>query len=259
MQATTDGIWERVCQAWAVLAQRRDAEKATGPEGTAPPRSGRSEPRPGTGPRDHEGPGRPPHVPDGFEAEALPLLGAVFGFALHLTRGDRDGAEDLVQETFLRAHRFWDRYERGTNIRAWLFTICRNIHRHERQRARNRNEIPASEFDARIESIAGVDAPGRAARERTAWGGPGTSGEAGSSGPRLTGPVARALGELPDKYRDVLILSDLGDLRYEEIAEFLDVPLGTVKSRLSRARRILREAPGILAARYAGDRAAVGG
>ncbi|MDT8436146.1 MAG: sigma factor-like helix-turn-helix DNA-binding protein [Gemmatimonadota bacterium] len=186
---------------------------------------------------------------DGFEEEALPFLDAVFGFALHLTRGDRPTAEDLVQETFLRAHRFWDRYERGTNVRAWLFTICRNAHRHADARRRRRREIPTSDFAVRPGSRAAVDLGGTG----VAQGGPGSAPAPASNGAGrgepLTPPVVAAIGALPDRYRDVLVLSDLGDLRYEEIAEVLNVPLGTVKSRLSRARRILREAPGILEAR----------
>ena len=73
---------------------------------------------------------------EGFAQEALPWLDAVYTYALRLTRGERDAAEDLAQETFLRAYRFWDTYERGTNMKAWLFTICRNTFLQEQDRSR---------------------------------------------------------------------------------------------------------------------------
>ena len=90
---------------------------------------------------------------DGFSEEALPWLDAVYRFAMRLTNGDEDDAEDLVQETFLRAHRFWHRYERGTNMKSWLFTICRNTFLHEKDLARNRREHAATELDTPLDSI----------------------------------------------------------------------------------------------------------
>jgi RNA polymerase sigma-70 factor (ECF subfamily) len=168
---------------------------------------------------------------EGFAEEALPWLDAVHGFALRLTRGDRDAAEDLVQDTFLRAHRFWHTYERGSNARSWLFTICRNTFLHGKQKAINRYEDSTVDLEARMETIAAV----------SAWG-------TGSKRPDreffdqlIEEEVIEAIDELPDEFREVLVLSDMGDLKYAEIAEVLDVPVGTVKSRLFRGRRILQE------------------
>jgi RNA polymerase sigma-70 factor (ECF subfamily) len=165
---------------------------------------------------------------EGFAEEALPWLDAVHGFALRLTKGDRDAAEDLVQDTFLRAHRFWHTYKRGSNAKSWLFTICRNTFLHGENRAINRYERTATDVEARVETLSAV----------SAWG---TESERPDRGffDRLI--ADEVIDALPDEFREVLVLSDMGDLKYAEIAEVLDVPVGTVKSRLFRARRILQE------------------
>jgi RNA polymerase sigma-70 factor, ECF subfamily len=188
-------------------------------------------------------PGRPPvdrppprgdepeSAKEGFAEEALPWLDAVYGFAIRLTQGDRDEAEDLVQETFLRAHRFWDRYERGTNAKSWLFTICRNTFLHDQARARHRRESPASDFDARVDELGadGVFETRATNPERAFFEG------------LIDDQVVDAIDALPEPFKEVLVLSDLGDLKYHEIAEVLDIPIGTVRSRLFRARRQLQE------------------
>jgi len=167
---------------------------------------------------------------EGFSEEALPWLDAVYRFALRLTSGDRDEAEDLVQETFLRAHRFWHQYERGTQVKSWLFTICRNAFLHRTDLARNRREQAASELNVRLDAIpekppiqAGTVDP-----ERSFFQG------------LIDAEVVAAIDGLPPEFKDVLVLSDLGDLRYGEIAEVLNIPVGTVKSRLFRARSLLQ-------------------
>ena len=95
---------------------------------------------------------------DGFAEEALPWIDAVYGFSLRLVKGNRDAAEDLVQDTFLRAHRFWHTYERGTNVKSWLFTICRNSYLHQKDRLREQRERPLADFDARLEALSAATA-----------------------------------------------------------------------------------------------------
>ncbi|MDT8436142.1 MAG: sigma-70 family RNA polymerase sigma factor [Gemmatimonadota bacterium] len=215
---SAEHLWERVQMAWAMLAGRPagevrpDRERVTRPPAPSEPEAGAI-------------------AAEGFAEEALPWMDAVLGFALRLTRGDRDEAEDLVQETFLRAHRFWDSFERGTNAKSWLFTICRNTYLHGREKAINRYEKPAADFDAHVETLAAVDA----------WGPSGKAPDRSFFDSLIDDKVIEAIDELPEEFREVLVLSDLGDLKYAEIAEVLDVPVGTVKSRLFRARRILQD------------------
>lgn len=169
----------------------------------------------------------------GFAEEALPQMDAVYRFALRLTGGDEAGAQDLVQDTYLRAYRSWSSYTRGTNCRAWLFTICRNLFLRQRERQGRRPESPASSIDADLE----------ATNPRSLF---------GPVGPRdperaffdsfVDAEVAAAVDRLPEEFREAVVLSDLEGLAYAEIAEVLGVPLGTVKSRLYRGRRLLQEA-----------------
>ncbi len=168
---------------------------------------------------------------DGFSEEALPWLDAVYRFAMRLTKGDEDDAEDLVQETFLRAHRFWHRYERGTNTKSWLFTICRNTFLHEKDLARNRREHAATELDTPLESIP----------EQPLFHTERQDPERSFFRALIDDEVVAAIDGLPLEFKDVLVLSDLGDLRYAEIAEVLNIPVGTVKSRLFRARNLLQK------------------
>ncbi|MEX2466093.1 MAG: sigma-70 family RNA polymerase sigma factor [Gemmatimonadota bacterium] len=209
-------LWDRVEMAWAMLSggKRHDVEGAR-------QREARPEPR-GDEPKTRQ---------DGFSEEALPWLDAVYSFAMRLTQGDGDDAADLVQETFLRAHRFWGQYERGTNVKSWLFTICRNTFLHRKDLARNRREQPASQMDTELDRI--PTAPLFHVRsedpERSFFQG------------LIDDEVIAAIDALPHDFKEVLVLSDLGDLRYAEIAQVLDIPIGTVKSRLFRARNILQE------------------
>jgi RNA polymerase sigma-70 factor (ECF subfamily) len=188
--------------------------------------------RPG---RERESPSRPkgdePALSkEGYAEEALPWLDAVYRFALRLTQGDRDTAEDLVQETFVRSYRFWHTFERGTNAKSWLFTICRNIYLNEMERPRSKRELPAADLDTRVESLAAASAFDANA----------PNGEQAFFDGLIDDQVVQAIDELPEDYREVIVLSDLGDLKYSEIAEVLGIPVGTAKSRLFRARRILQ-------------------
>lgn len=168
----------------------------------------------------------------GFVEEALPWLDAVYRFGLRLT-GDPSDAEDLTQETFLRAYRSWHTYTRGTSARSWLFTIARNAFLRGRETAGRRQESFSSELNADIESLA-------AAREL---------GEVQNEDPErrffdsfLDEEVDAAINRLPEEFRDAVVLSDLEGLSYNEVAEVLNIPVGTVKSRLYRGRRLLARA-----------------
>jgi RNA polymerase sigma-70 factor, ECF subfamily len=165
----------------------------------------------------------------GFAEEALPWIDAVHRFALRLTRHPVN-AEDLVQETFLRAYRAWDQFEGGTNCRSWLFTICRHTHLHERERARSRYEVTDTDASSRNNGATVLNRDARAA------GSPEEFIERS-----LDERLVSAIDGLPEEFREPLILSDLADLTYAEIAELLQIPVGTVKSRLFRARRQMGE------------------
>jgi RNA polymerase sigma-70 factor (ECF subfamily) len=161
-----------------------------------------------------------------FEAEALPHLDSLYGLALRLTGGDEARAQDLVQEAMLRAYRAWDRFEAGTNCRAWLMTILRNTFINEFRRRKAR---PSDvEFDQVAE---------RPSNDALFAGDP-----AGDMFDRMIDRnVIKAIQDLPEDFRIPLILSDLEGLSYHEISDVLDIPVGTVKSRLFRARKRLQE------------------
>jgi RNA polymerase sigma-70 factor (ECF subfamily) len=174
-----------------------------------------------------------------FESEALRWIDDVHRFSLSLTRNQAD-ADDLVQETYLRAYRSWHTFEHGTDARRWLMTICRNAFIRTWQRARY-----WAECDGDVASMAGTHADGeRSVDERLLT--------------RLDlGPaICSALDRLTEPYRSVVVLVDLEDQSYETTAAILGVPIGTVRSRLFRARRRLRRTLGIYArdAGFAPDR-----
>lgn len=164
-----------------------------------------------------------------FEEVALVHLDALYRSALRLTR-NRAEAEDLVQETFLRAFRNFHRFNPGTNCRAWLFTILRNAFLNRLRR--NSHEVLEGDVEG--------------------WdGGAAASGDGPASGSPpeeeffqtvLHGDVDRALKALPLPFREVVILADLEGLSYKEISQVIGCPIGTVMSRLSRGRGLLRQA-----------------
>lgn len=163
-------------------------------------------------------------APASFEEEALPHLDSLYRVALRLT-SDPAQAEDLVQDTMLKAHRAWDRYRAGTNARGWLLTILRNTFINDYRR-RKREPI-AMDLEA-AEPHAVYDA----ARE---------SDPEGEFFSRIVdAKVLEAIDALPTEFREVLVLSDMESMTYAEIAETLGIPVGTVKSRLFRARRQLQ-------------------
>jgi RNA polymerase sigma-70 factor (ECF subfamily) len=167
-----------------------------------------------------------------FLEEAVPHMDAVYRFALRLA-GTQDGAEDLVQDTYFRAFRAWEQYSAGTRCKSWLFTICRNVFLRQRERGQRHDEIlTESAFeDPRALSR---EAPVFAASK-----GADPEGEFFDS--IVDDEILRAIGDLPDEYRMAVVLSDLEDLSYNEIAEIMEIPVGTVKSRLFRGRRQLQD------------------
>jgi RNA polymerase sigma-70 factor (ECF subfamily) len=162
-----------------------------------------------------------------FEKEALPHADILYNYALRMTNDPAD-ADDLVQETFLKAFRFWDKYEQGTNIRAWLFRILKNsyINRY-RKVSKEPDTVDYDEVQNFYASIRDDSADPNDLQQSI-------------FGNLLEDDVAGAIAELPEDFRTVVILSDIEGLTYEEIAEFVDCPVGTVRSRLHRGRKLLR-------------------
>ena len=162
-----------------------------------------------------------------FEAEALAALDSLFRVAMRLTRSRAD-AEDLVQETFLKAFRAADRFEPGTNLRAWLFTILHNT-------ARNRARDHARDLVA-VDS----EAVERATDLQPATGLAETP-ESVLLHETLAPELQAAIDALPEAYRQAVWLRDVEEFSYAEIAQMLTVPIGTVMSRISRGRHMLFE------------------
>jgi len=165
-----------------------------------------------------------------FEGLALDHLDALYSAALRLTRNERD-AEDLVQDTFLRAFRFFEKFERGTNIKAWLFKILTNTFINlYRRKVKERTVVEGAanqggnERMVAREAVEGAPNPEDTLFDRL-----------------LSDDVLRAIDRLPIEFRLVVILADLQEFSYKEIAEVLDCPVGTVMSRLFRGRKQLKE------------------
>lgn len=167
----------------------------------------------------------PPHD---FESIALPHLDAVARFALSLTR-DRADADDLVQETFLRAFRGWHTYQHDGDARRWLFTICRHAFLRVRQRQHRFVESDEGDLDA----LPAVTEHAHAA----------AAGTLDALASFDVQPAIRAaITALPEPHHSILVLVDLEEQSYEEAAAVLEIPVGTVRSRLYRARRMVQAA-----------------
>ena len=169
---------------------------------------------------------------DAFAAEALSYIDSLYGTAMRLTRRAAD-AEDLVQDTYLKAFRSSAQFERGTNLKAWLFTILHNTFRNMR-RHDGRNPI---DVDSEVVEQAAGDSAHQFSPEQLL------------TRASLDQDLQAALDALPDTFRQAVWLRDVEELTYAEIAGVLDVPIGTVMSRISRGRRALFQ-------RLAGQRAA---
>jgi len=166
-----------------------------------------------------------------FEGIALEYLTPLFNLALNLTRNRKD-AEDLVQETYLRAYRFFDSYQSGTHIKAWLFRILRNtfINRYRAMKVRP-EEVDFGKVELAYERV--VDEHFLQANR------PVSPEEVLMNG-ILDEEIETAMARLPEEYRLVVILALVEDLSYKEVATALSIPLGTVMSRLHRGRKLLQ-------------------
>lgn len=163
-----------------------------------------------------------------FEQEFLPLINSLYNFAYRLTL-DEDDANDLVQDTYLKAYRFFDSYEQGTNAKAWLFRILKNSFINDyRKKSKEPAKVDYQDVetyynsddvdenittDLRVEALQGM----------------------------IGDEVATALNALPVDFRTIIVLCDLEGFTYEEMAKILDIPIGTVRSRLHRARMVLKD------------------
>jgi RNA polymerase sigma-70 factor, ECF subfamily len=165
-----------------------------------------------------------------FEEEALQLSDQVYQVARRLA-GSREEAEDLVQDTYARAFRAWRSFEPGTNLRAWLFRILTNLNIDRGRRIQRSPDMqPLEENDYFLynrleESAADANVDERRVVDRLSQ-----------------NDAVSALAELPHDFRDVVLLVDLADFTYSDAAQILDIPIGTVMSRLHRGRRILKRA-----------------
>jgi RNA polymerase sigma-70 factor, ECF subfamily len=164
-----------------------------------------------------------------FEEEALALSDQVYRVARHLV-GSREEAEDLMQETYARAFRSWKSFQPGTNLRAWLLRILTNLNIDRgRRQQRTPDMQPLEEGDYFLYNKLEETSDGPSDEERVVE--------------RLSqNDVVSALSDVPHDFRDVVVLVDIGDFTYADAAQILDIPIGTVMSRLHRGRRILKKA-----------------
>ena len=166
-----------------------------------------------------------------FEEQALPLLDQLYGGAMRLTRNPQD-AEDLIQETYLKAYKSFGSFKQGTNLKAWLYRIMTNTYINAYRKAKRRPaESSADDLsDFQLYTTAGHDSTGLESAEVEAL--------------KLMpdSAISEAMNDLPEDYRMVVYYADVVGLAYKEIAEIMDTPLGTVMSRLHRGRKLLRGA-----------------
>jgi len=161
-----------------------------------------------------------------FEREALPHMDALYNFALRMT-GDGDDANDLVQDTFLKAFRFFDKFEKGTNCKAWLFRIMKNTFINTyRKKTKEPDKVDYEEVENFYENVK-PSSTDSAHLEKEIYDN------------LLDDEISSAIASLPDDFKTVIILSDIEGFTYDEIADFIDCPVGTVRSRLHRARKML--------------------
>lgn len=164
-----------------------------------------------------------------FDKEFMPHISSMYNFAFRLTN-DEDDANDLVQDTYLKAFRFIRSFEKGTNAKAWLFRILKNSFINDyRKKSKEPNKVDYQEVETVYDS------------EESA-GTSQTSDLRAESVQELIGDeIANALNSLPIDFRTVIILCDIEGFTYEEMAKILDIPIGTVRSRLHRARQLLKD------------------
>ncbi len=163
-----------------------------------------------------------------FNKEAIPHMPLLRSFAYKLT-GDEFEAEDLVQETYMRAFRFFHKFEKGTNCKAWLFRIMKNLFiNHYRKNQKSPGKVDYDEIENFYETIKSERTDSSDLQEKV-------------YSNLLDDEVTQALNSLQDDFKTVIILCDIEGLSYEEIAEFVNTPVGTVRSRLHRGRKLLQQ------------------
>ncbi len=164
---------------------------------------------------------------DDFNEEIIPHLDALYNFALRLT-SDPNEAEDLVQDTVVKAYRFFSSYEKGTNAKAWLFRILKNSYiNNYRKKSKKPQQVDYDEVSTFYETV-------RAERTDT------SDLEDKMYRELMDDDITGALEQLPEDFRTVVLLCDVEGFTYEEIANMLDVPIGTIRSRLHRGRNLLK-------------------
>lgn len=163
-----------------------------------------------------------------FEEELFPHIDALKTFAFHLTYNEPD-ADDLVQETYMKAYRFIDKYEQGTNAKAWLFKILKNAYINEyRKKSKRPNQVDLEDIVTFHDSDDSKGSGYLDLREELFEN-------------MMGDEVTTAINALPIDFRTVILLCDIEGFTYEEISKIIDVPIGTVRSRLFRARNMLKE------------------
>ena len=170
-----------------------------------------------------------------FEDIAMEHLDSLYSMAIRLVF-NKEAAEDLVQETYLKAYRFFDTFQKGTNIKAWLFKILRNTFINKYRKTVN---LPSEIFYEDVESV----------NSNLSYKQESDSAELTDTletkyndlGNLMEDDVKRAIDSLPIEYKEAILLSDVEELSYNDIAEITNVPIGTVKSRLNRGRKLLQK------------------
>ena len=158
-----------------------------------------------------------------FTEIMMPHSDVLYSYAYYLS-GDRDAANDLLQDTMMKAFRFFDKFEQGTNAKAWLYRIMRNTYINEYRRIKRLPEILT--YDEQISAYQMLPGDIRDLRDQI-------------ENQMFGDEISNAIAILPEKFKSVVILRDIEDMPYEEIAEALEIPVGTVRSRLHRARALL--------------------
>lgn len=179
---------------------------------------------------------RPPTDPDLFESEMSPHLDALYRNALRLT-GNANDAEDLLQDTYLRAFRFFYQYQPGTNAKAWLFRIMNTVFLNDYRKKARQGETVSYDgledfylYNRLVDDLSGSDHPEIENPERAVL-------------EQLDiETIQQAISALPIEFRDTVALATLEEMSYQEIADTLSIPVGTVRSRLSRGRKLLQKA-----------------
>lgn len=163
-----------------------------------------------------------------FHEEFFPNADALYNFAYHLTYNEQE-ANDLVQETFLKAYRFIDSYQKGTNSKAWLFKILKNAFiNHYRKRSKQPNKVDFEDYVSHHDSDNDKYQGSVDLRQEMFDG-------------MLGDEISVAVNSLPVDFKTVILLNDIEGFTYEEISKIVDIPIGTVRSRLHRARNLLKE------------------